>query len=103
MGHTVSSQRQLIINMVDELERYGRALRGKDREIFFEMIKDPLKHIGAISYTSSMHVWALLLLSIMVEHEKRHRCIQKEQQNSTVDNNWKEGISLHEHVLRREL
>jgi len=58
---------------ISELKAFGRALRLDEKLIFDEMLKKPLKHYGTISYASSIHAWAVLLLSIMLEHEKRIR------------------------------
>jgi len=71
MGHTVWSQRIALDHILKELEDYGRALLGRDKEIYKELLKQPLQHISKINYTSSIHVWAFLLLSIMIEQEKK--------------------------------
>lgn len=57
--------------ILDELSGFARALRGEDRAIFEEMLKKPLKHFGSISYASSYHAWAFLLLAILLEQEKK--------------------------------
>ena len=71
MGHTVWSGRIATDELVRELMLYGRVLRASERELYENLLKKPLKHIGSISYASSMHMWAFLLLSIMLEQEKR--------------------------------
>ena len=71
MGHTVLSQRMMVDIILSELKDYGRALREEDRLIYEAMLKKALKKVGAISYTSSIHVWAFILLSILLEQEKR--------------------------------
>ena len=71
MGHTVWSQRITFDMILSELRDYGKSLRQKDREVFEQLLKIPLNHIGSISYASSMHVWAFLLLSILLEQEKK--------------------------------
>ena len=71
MGHTVWSQRITLDMILGELSDYGKSLRQKDREVFEQLLKVPLKHVGSISYASSMHVWAFLLLSILLEQEKK--------------------------------
>ena len=97
MGHTVWSSRQNLDILLDELSSYGKALRQEDREIFVRLLKVPLQHVGSISYVSSLHEWAFLLLSIMLEQEKRLRkleetygrvvngCVQERQLDNTVD------------------
>jgi hypothetical protein len=73
MGHTSSSGRIATDEIVHELMLYAKSLRQTDREIFEEMIKGSHKHIGSISYASSMHMWAFVLLSIILEQEKKIR------------------------------
>ena len=71
MGHTVLSQRMMVDIILSELTDYGKALREEDRIIYNKMLKKSLKKVGAISYTSSSNVWAFILLSILLEQEKR--------------------------------
>ncbi|MFH1511093.1 MAG: hypothetical protein ABIF10_05350 [Candidatus Woesearchaeota archaeon] len=71
MGHTVWSQRIVSDMILDELSSFAKALRGEDRVVFEEMLKKPLKHFGSISYASSYHAWAFLLLAILLEQEKK--------------------------------
>ena len=71
MGHTVWSQRIVLNSLVDELQSYGKALRGNDKHIYEQLLKKCFKHFGSTSYASSMHAWAFLLLSIMLEQEKK--------------------------------
>lgn len=71
MGHTVWSQRIALDILLSEIASYGRSLRQKDRVLYEGLLKQPLKHIGSISFASSIHLWAFLLLSIMLEQEKR--------------------------------
>jgi len=77
MGHTVRSQRIAIDLMIAELKGFAKALRKEDRELYHRVLNTSLKRIGAISYASSIHVWAFLLLSIIVEQEKKIRRIEK--------------------------
>jgi hypothetical protein len=79
MGHTVWSQRIVADRMLEELRAFGKALRQEDRETFEQMLKQPLKHFGSISYASSYHAWAFLLLAILLEQEKRLREMEKNQ------------------------
>jgi hypothetical protein len=70
MGHTVASQRIMVDLVISELMSYAKALREEDRKIFFELLKYPLKRVSAISYASSMHVWAFLIISMIIELKK---------------------------------
>ena len=76
MGHTVLSQRQVLDLLLSELRDYGKALRPQERQILDEVLREPLKHIGSITYASSVHVWAFLLLSIIVEQQKKIRALE---------------------------
>jgi len=95
MGHTVWSQRMVIDSIIKELHQYGKALRQEDQHIFDHLLKNAFQHIGSITYTSSMHTWAFILLSVILEQEKRiraneslaHRCISKSEQHCVVDQN----------------
>jgi hypothetical protein len=71
MGHTVWSQRITLDIIIGELSDYGKSLRASDREQFEQLLHLPLLHVGSITYASSMHVWAFLLLSIALEQEKK--------------------------------
>lgn len=71
MGHTVQSQRMVIDMVLSELAGFSKALRKDERLVLEKLLKEPLKHIGSISNASSVDVWALILLSILIEQEKR--------------------------------
>lgn len=77
MGHTVSSQRMRVDYVLNELKSFGQAMCKEDRRIYERMLKEPLKHVGAISYVSSLDVWAFVLLSILLEQEKRIRKLEE--------------------------
>jgi hypothetical protein len=94
MGHTVISQRMNLDNLLSELSDYGKSLRREDRAVFERLLKQPLKHVGSISHASSFHAWAFLILSILLEQEKRCKhecladgCLQEKEQARTVDQN----------------
>ena len=71
MGHTVTSQRIMIDVVLMELRKFSGVLRKDERMILEHLLTQPLKHVGATSYASSIDIWALLLLSILIEQEKR--------------------------------
>ena len=70
MGHTVSTQRQIVEGIIKELRDYGRSLRAEDQPAFERLIAKIQLHISNISFTSSYNAWALVLFSIMLEQEK---------------------------------
>jgi hypothetical protein len=77
MGHTVTSQRIVLDTLYAELRDYGKALRASERELYESMLKRAFTHYSSISYTDSYHVWALLLLSILLEQEKEIESLSK--------------------------
>jgi hypothetical protein len=86
MGHTLVSQRMTLDMLINELSDFGRALRRDDRLVFDTMLKMPLKHVGSISYASSFHAWAFLLLSILLEQEKKLNGITRIVEPPTKEN-----------------
>jgi len=70
MGTTVTSQRIISDSIISELKDYGSALRKKDREEYEKLLKSAYLHFASISNASSMHAWALILLSIILEQQK---------------------------------
>lgn len=70
MGHTVSSQRRVVEDLNATLKRYRRALRKEDQAVFDRLTNLPYQHVSSMSYASSIHTWALYLLSILIEQEK---------------------------------
>ncbi len=89
LGHTVSSQRKLVEEALLEFKEYGKTLRKDQRIIYEEMLEKVYERVGSISYASSIHVWAFVLLSIMFEQELKlndiNRCVPVERQTSLMD------------------
>ena len=56
--------------MLSELQAYGRALHPDEQERLRRVLAEPLKKVGAISHAASIHVWAFLLLTIILEQQK---------------------------------
>ncbi len=77
MGHTVSTQKQVIDIMISELKDYRKALSYDERIIFDNMIGDVYSHIGSISNSGSIHTWAMFLLSILLEQQKKIELLNK--------------------------
>jgi hypothetical protein len=78
MGHTLTSQRMIVDNILSDLEHFGKSLSEEDKKIYAELLREPLKHLGNITYTSSMNTWAILLLCIILEREKNERSINRQ-------------------------
>ncbi|MFW5990742.1 MAG: hypothetical protein ACOCQX_00795 [Candidatus Nanoarchaeia archaeon] len=87
MGHTINSQRNETDVLINELKQFGKSLSENDREIFDELIKSSLKHLGSISYTSSVNVWVFFLLSVIIEQEKKWEQEKNRVNNSKISEN----------------
>lgn len=89
MGHTLTSQRMIVDNILDDLEHFGKSLNAEDKKVYAELLKEPLKHLGNITYTSSMNTWAIVLLCVILEREKNermaHRRVQGREQDNIMD------------------
>lgn len=92
MGHTNTSQRMMIDKLLGELQSFGNALDEQDRLILNDLLKKPLKHFGSITYASPLNPEIFILLSIILEQQKRiieHEKmfsgrLQREQQSNTL-------------------
>lgn len=82
MGHTVFSQRIATDILLNELQQFAKALKEDDRQVYMQLLKSPLKHMGSISYTSSQHVWSFLLLSVILEQQKEINQLKNERMDS---------------------
>jgi len=83
--------------IIAELKDYAKALRQEDRIIYESLLKLPLKKVGAILYTSSINAWAFILLTIILEQEKKiqeligeheslaNGCIQERELDCAMD------------------
>jgi hypothetical protein len=78
MGHTVWSQRVALDVLSSELKSYAKTLPKHEQKLFNEMLTVPYQKIGSLTYTSSIHVWAFMLMTIMLEQEKRLKALEHE-------------------------
>jgi hypothetical protein len=83
MGHTVLSQRQVVDLLLQELHDFGKALRPEERQALDELLRHPLRHVGSISYVSSINTWAFLLLAIALEQQKRIAQLEQRDMDAT--------------------
>lgn len=92
MGHTITSQRMMIDQLLRELQLFSRALDESDRIVYNELLHKPLTHIGSISYASPLRPEVFILLSIILEQQKRinayeqmvDRCLQGSGENHSM-------------------
>jgi hypothetical protein len=57
--------------VLSDLKAFSKALRKDERILLAKLLKEPLKYVGAISNASSIDIWAMMLLAILLEQEKR--------------------------------
>jgi hypothetical protein len=82
--------------MINELRAYTDVLRDDEQALFERLMKHPLQHVGAMTNASSMHVWAFMLISIIIEQEKRieeledvvDRRVSEQQLTRVLDERW---------------
>jgi len=72
----VSSQRVALDLLMVEMRAFGRALRPEEQELLDGLLAQAYRHYGAVSSASSFHSWAFLVLSVMLEQEKRLRQLE---------------------------
>lgn len=78
MGHTVSTQRQVIETIIKELQKYEHVLDEEEQETFQNLLKEPYNYMGSISHANSLNAWAFLTVSICLEQEKEIQALREE-------------------------
>jgi len=73
MGRTVPTFRNVIESFGLEWTDFKRALRNIDREAFEEMMNHARRHAAAGSNMSAPNPFEPVVMSILVEHEKKIR------------------------------
>ena len=71
MGRTVPSFRQVIENEYVSLEKFKRALRKQDREILEKLLNKARLHTQAGGYAEILDPMHVILISMIIELEKR--------------------------------
>jgi|Deesub1362B_J571_1020462.scaffolds.fasta_scaffold06228_2 hypothetical protein len=67
MGRVVPSYRQWLESELMELQKFRRALRGKDREAFDKVIELARRHASAASYLASEDPYRAFMLAVLIE------------------------------------
>ena len=67
MGRVVPSYRQWLESELRELQKFRRALRGKDREAFDRAIELARRHASAASYLASEDPYRAFMLAVLIE------------------------------------
>ena len=73
MGRTVKSFRMVIEDEFSSIEKFKKALRKRDREILEEMIFTARLHTQAGSFASFLDPFHAIIISILIEQEKKIR------------------------------
>lgn len=89
MGHTVSSQRIVLDRILGELKQYAQALPAEDAVYLEQALRAPLKRVAPLVNASSLNAWALILLGVLIEHEKQlaHGCMERREPAQSMDKN----------------
>ena len=76
-GRTVPTYRMAIEEIIGELSPYRRALSRRDREAFDALVLQARLHASASGSLARTNPFEAMLLSILVEQEKRIRSLEK--------------------------
>ncbi|MCE8422486.1 MAG: hypothetical protein J5U17_06805 [Candidatus Methanoperedens sp.] len=77
MGRTVPSFRILLESIVLELSMFRRALRGRDRDSFDELMNMARKHASSSTVTPLLDPMDSMFLSILIEQQKEITSLQE--------------------------
>ena len=77
MGRTVPTYRLALEAMAQQWNDFRRALRSEDREAFDSLMNGARLHASASTYAISLDPTESALLSMLLEHEKKLRELQK--------------------------
>ena len=78
MGRTVPTFRNIIESFGIEWKDFKRALREMDREAFDELMNHARRHAAAGSNMSNPNPFEPVVMSILVEHEKKLRELRED-------------------------
>lgn len=77
MGRTLPTYRQILEGIIVEWNRYKRALRKEDRELFEELMEKARKHASAAGYDARVNPMESFFMSIILEIEKEMKEIRR--------------------------
>jgi len=67
LGRVVPSYRQWLESELRELQKFRRALRGKDRKAFDRVVELARKHASAASYLAGDDPYRAFMLAVLIE------------------------------------
>ena len=67
MGRVVPSYRNWLKSELRELQKFRRALRGRDREAFDRVVELARRHASAASYLASEDPYRAFMLAVLIE------------------------------------
>ena len=73
MGRTVPTYRNVLDGFEVEWREFQRGLRRVDQEAFEELLVYARRHATAGTYMTTARVFEPVVMSVLVEHEKRLR------------------------------
>lgn len=71
MGRTNPTFTQLVLLLPEHLQKFRRALRREEREVFDRLICFALAHAGECTYSASLNPVDVMLFSITLEQQKK--------------------------------
>ena len=78
MGRTVKTASMLITDEAGRWSQFRAALRRRDREAFDDLVAVARRHFSAISNSSIIDPFEAVVLSILLEFEKRLEALEDE-------------------------
>jgi hypothetical protein len=79
MGRTVKTASMLIGEEAGRWSDFRAALRQKDREAFDRLVAYSRRHFSAISNSGIIDPFEAVVLSLLLEYEKRLEALEKEK------------------------
>ncbi len=79
MGRTIPSWRMVVEAETTRLQRFGDSLRGEDKEIFADLLRQCKLYASAASALASTNKEFPLLLSMVFSQHRRITALEKQQ------------------------
>jgi len=81
MGRTVPSFRMLLEEMIVELSVFRKALHGKDKDAFDDMMNKARKHASSCTVAPTLDPMDAVFLSILIEQQKEINLLREAKSN----------------------
>lgn len=77
MGRTVPTFNQVLLSELGALQKYRRALRREEQEVFDELMSYARHHVAESAYAGHLNPFEVVLLSVMIEVGKRLKGLER--------------------------